>query len=233
MPVSPTLNDNALTTLNRVEKQVDGFTQGGGDDDEMIMLINALSQKLETECRRKFHRASEYKERVGSDGGEVLIVNDHIPLVSIQEIKYEPDSNTSQVVDSSDYEIREDDEEVGFIWRKNGAWKSTYRRGQAIEGFQVAGSMQPDYIVTYTGGWITPKQENDGLGTMNLPSDIEHAVISSVDMVWSQPNGAIQSISMDDGRIKYSTGRDGKLPTESVFFQNVVANYKHRDPRGL
>lgn len=167
------LTNAALTTVARMEAEL-GISSAST---VLEPLIEEASAALQAECGRNFYRASAAVEKVKGFGGVRLSLRKHVPLVSITSIVL-TDGDTSSTVSSSDYEI--ESTSAGLVRRIAGVWSFTGDYSTDITGDPLAGTEAALYVVTYAGGFITPKQADDAVGTRDLPYDIERAVIDAV-----------------------------------------------------
>ena len=127
--MAPTLNANALTTLENV-KYVWGRPQADtGDDDRIQTLINLISGRIEYWCGRKFTKQTYTKEVYDGNGDNYLFLKE-FPIVSVAEILRD-----DVAVDSSYYKVYKNE---GYILKET-FWthgyqnlKVTYNAGFAI-----------------------------------------------------------------------------------------------------
>jgi len=91
-----------------------------------------------------------------------------------------------------------------------------------VQGGKTA-SQRPIYLVTYTGGWITPKQDDDGVGTRDLPWDVEQAVLDQVTFLEDRHEFGfnVSKIDMDDGSVSFMKGQP-VMPS----FQHTIRSYR-------
>lgn len=83
--MAPTLNANALTTLENV-KYVWGRPQADtGDDERIITLINLITGRIEYWCGRKFKSATYTAEKYDGNGDNYLFLKQY-PIISVTEI---------------------------------------------------------------------------------------------------------------------------------------------------
>lgn len=215
------LNDNALTTLAAVEQMIPDYTKGAsaGDDSRLTRFINAASRLFAQVADRKFHRKSGHEERVRAYGTPELYVSEFLPIDSIDSIEWNV-AGTSDEVDADNYEIF--NAETGYI-HADGVWSDTGLRQSGIVQGVKAGAQRPIYLVTYTGGWITPKQDDDGVGTRDLPADIEQAILDQVTFMEDRHDAGfhVSKVSMDDGSVTYMKGRP-VMPS----FVHTVRSYR-------
>lgn len=195
------LEDYALTTVSTVESEL-GLSSGT-DTSILERLINTYSSLFVEATGRAWHRESGYVEKVVSTGDTRLMVS-RTPVVSIAQIDVK-----GETIDASDYEI--EDADLGYIRRKDHAtWESTAVGRRRIE-------YHPTYYekrveVTYEGGYVTPKQVDDGTFTpRDLPHDIEAAIIASVTngyRLQGAPSN-IDSESIGSASVSFGSGGGG------------------------
>lgn len=198
-------DDNPLTDREAVATVLPDYSDGGGttDDDKRIeRWILQASSTLRTLADRQFHYESGYTERVPAAGEREIWVNDHVPIDTIDKIVWDSGDGTT-TVDADSYEALDD--EQGTIRRISGLWVSTAQTQAGIVQNQQPGTEEEIYKVTYDGGWITPKQGTDGVGTRDLPYDVEEAVLAYVAMKEARhgadPN--VKKISLGKGSVTY------------------------------
>lgn len=171
---------NALTTLTSVKDEL-GITVDTNDG-ILARYINAASGRIEGYCNRSFYYDAAIAEAVAGFGSPRLVVA-KTPIISITKIEFD-----GVELDATDYEI-EGNGFAGMIWRDSG-WLWTARSlTTASGGNRIAGTEKRDYVVTYKGGFVTPRQaENDETDTLvrNLPEEIEDAAIRWCVDRWSR-----------------------------------------------
>lgn len=190
------LSDKALTTVARMESEL-SITSASST---LEPLIEEASEEIQQTAGRWFYRNSGHAESVPGYGGRYLRVSDHLPIVSVSAITYDGDT-----VNSSTYDIH--DSEAGEIV-SDGTWSWTATESTDITRDPIVGTEEALYEVTYTGGWITPKQDDDGVGSRNLPYDIERACIDLVKALYYQRtiDPSVQSKKVSKGSVTYSGG---------------------------
>lgn len=203
---SLSLKVSDLTDRDAVEDVIDAYTAGGnaGDDDQVIRWIREASDLLRSGAGREFYWQSGYTERTDARDAPEIFVRDHVPIDSISKIVRQNDPSTGgTTVDSDTYEAAKDG--LGTVRRVHGVWLSTAMGRAGPVGGRQPGTEQPILKVTYDGGWKTPEQDTQGVGTRDLPWDVEGAVLSHVELKWHR-NGqspGVKSLSMADGSITY------------------------------
>lgn len=165
------LTDHALTTLATVKEELG--VSGSGDDDFLNRAINAASDAIRRYCDRIFYYEEDIEESVRGFGQTRLIVS-RTPIVgTISSITYE-----GTALDTTTYSV--EDANAGIIYREYGFnWTAQLGGGALGEG--LPGTEKSSYVVTYTGGYYTPKQYDDDSGEdRSLPWDLEDACIQLV-----------------------------------------------------
>lgn len=198
-------NRDPLTDRSGAEDVIPSYSDGGGttDDDKRIeRWILEGSKRMRQLADRQFHYETAYTERTSAHGEREIWVNDHVPIDTINSITYDSGDDTT-TVDSDSYEPIGDGQ--GTIRRIDGLWTSTAQIQAGIVQGHQPGTEERLYKVDYDGGWITPKQDTDGVGTRDLPHDVEGAVLDYALMKESRhgqdPN--IQKLSLGQGTVQY------------------------------
>lgn len=168
------LNDDALTTLATVKDEL-----GIGEDDDNFArdqrierYINIASHEAVRYCDRRFTYDAAIAERHVADGGTKLFLR-RWPLTALTSITVDGDT-----IDTADVEQRTARMgDVTHLYNPNGwAWRGAIAGGTALA--RLPGDEKGAIVVTYAGGWVTPKQaSDDGTLTRTLPYDLEHAII--------------------------------------------------------
>lgn len=224
-----TLNDNALTTLSNVERELDGYTKGSSDseDDRIAGYINAGSRMLQEICGRNFYKATNHVERVAGHGDKQLLVHDHVPIDTVNSITYD-DGDTTDTIDADDYHVINADE--GQIRKINGVWQDTRLTDTIITSHAVAGTAQDIIKVDYDGGFVTQKQVDDGtFPDKTLPSDIEDAIDQYVVMRDAQQGSdqTVDSLSLGEGSVDFITYNGQRVAVPSTF-KRIIARETDR-----
>lgn len=163
-----TAPDKKLTTAETVRDEIGLSTLK--DDHFIDRLINEASQAIVSYTNREFAE-EEVKERVpGFDSPELIV--SRTPIKSISEVSYDGET----VINSDDYRIGDPDS--GFIYRIDYIWQSTERVRYNLEPRWAVDSPEPEWVVTYTGGYVLPS--SNWTETRDLPYDIERACIETV-----------------------------------------------------
>ena len=179
------LREDALTTIDAVNEELDVETGDDAKRDARIAKrINRASRDFSNESNRELFRKVGVVERVAGFGAERLLVKEHLPLETITSIEF-TDGTTTILIDASEYEI--ENAARGWVRRIGGRWQSTDAVRQSIVQRRNPGSEELLWVVTYTGGYVTLKQEEESIDAgdnpelvRSLPDEIEYAVIDQV-----------------------------------------------------
>lgn len=179
MPVTTTLQANALTNLAAVLDELGQASDGGALDSRLNRYINVASDFIERECGRIFRRQDAIVENCPGNRLARLKLTRR-PILSLTAVVY-----LGTTYDLTDIAVV--DADAGIILRRNGfPW--TAAAEPYLSRRQVPGSEFPDVVVTYSGGYVTPKQVDDAtfapFAPRTLPSDLEDAAILLVTTRW-------------------------------------------------
>ena len=168
------LADNALTTLATVEEEL-GITVGGGiADDYLNRMINVYSDFIESSLFRKLKRTAVTDEKVAGYATRYLMVERYpVDTGETTTVKYNDDT-----IDSTQWEW-DNDGEGGRLFNLAGVWYWGAGVANNIARDPVPGTERKRYKVSYTGGYIMPKDWN-GTDAFRLPWDIEQLCIEMV-----------------------------------------------------
>ena len=218
------LTDSALTTLSAAKSELQIPAGNTGDDDYLKRQINMASQAFSDATGTKWFYAEAHTESVPAYGGRRLEVSDHLPIDDVDEIRliraFEDLEDTPLDVDAFAIE----DADRGWIRRTIGTFRNTAQHVRDINANPRSGTEELTYEVDYSGGYITPKQADDGLGDRTLPWDVEQAVIS---LVVSRFRGRSRDPSVVresnlSGSVTYADTDEGLLPG---VYQDAVRRY--------
>lgn len=173
------LDSNALTTINRLEKEFTIDTSDNQETDFVKELIMEASLEFKNKTGRSFFYTSDTTERVPGSGNKRLQVWDHIPIDSIDNIKFQESVDSDRTIDSGHYYV--EDADKGWITQDHGSWIDTESFAWDINP-RRKGERIGLYKVTYSGGYKNRYQEeNDAsVDEVTLPQDIERAIIGRV-----------------------------------------------------
>lgn len=169
MPVTTTLQANALTNLAAVLDELDLVSDGGAVDSRLNRFINSASDFIERECGRTFRRADAIVETTPGYGLPWIKLK-RTPILTLTSITFLGNAydvaNLDVVDDGAGVVLRR----VGFPWTAFG--------NNGISQRPVPGSEFRDLTVTYNAGYVTPKQVDDTTFTpRTLPGDLEDACV--------------------------------------------------------
>jgi hypothetical protein len=180
------LADNALTTIARLKMELGLADDDSSQDDHCALLINVASANLESALYRELARAATVETLSGY--GLQRINLRRYPIVSIESVTVCGDDVTDFVILA----------ERGQLYRRSGFPLSAglYRSSsaQTVGGLpfgppiydftadQDPRSADLNVVVTYTGGYVLPKDAAAG-SPRTLPWDIEGACLRiAIDM---------------------------------------------------
>lgn len=171
----------ALTTLAQAKTEL-GIPSGVTTHDAVIeRLIDSVSSAAAEFCERSLHYQTGIAERVAGYGGQLLYVS-VTPIVSITSIELLPSSlsnaGTGTTYAATSYRIR--NANAGIIFRLDG-WQWTANYAERLTSAPLRpGTEDTRFLVTYAGGYVTRPQG----GSVNLPPEIEQAVLWGVANLW-------------------------------------------------
>lgn len=211
--MSVTLNENALTTLERVKSML-GIAANDTDqqrDDIIVNMINAASAWFESQTGRKFKKKS-YTERYQGSNSQELCLRQY-PIVSIASIT---DTEENSVIDAGLYSF-EDTGHIGVVWKDDGWSMQTYNYGLANDPL-----FSKRYIsVAYTAGYILPKDATQQQPA-TLPSDIESVIWEMVQQQYKlMQDGAFNLASFSISDVSWTWDKQQKQS-----WLDTVSSYK-------
>lgn len=201
MPIS--LATNALLETATLETEL-GIAAGTMDD-VLNRIINRVSDQIQNYIGRELYYEEDIAESITGSPSTILQVK-RTPMHSIASITYD-----GSTIDSSNYEIHSTN--AGQIYRPSG-WTWTAEVANSPSGDPLPGTERKLYVVTYTAGYITAKQETDGAGSRTLPWDIEDAATMLAVMRYRQIGKSlgVQEESLLSGRIRYFDSANASIP---------------------
>jgi hypothetical protein len=169
----------ALTTLAQAKTEL-GVTVATHDA-VIERLIDTVSSAAAEFCERTLHYQAGIAERVPGYGGQLLYVS-RTPIVTITSIELLPSSmsnaGTGTTYAATSYTIR--NANAGIIFRLDG-WQWTANYAERLTSAPLRpGTEDTRFLVTYAGGYVTRPQG----GSVNLPPEIEQAVLWGVANLW-------------------------------------------------
>lgn len=163
-----TLNAGALTTLARVQREVDDDSPE--QRDYLIDLINTYSEAVEDYLNRRLGHDAAIVEDVAGYGGVHLMVS-RAPVWSVASVEYTGGLALSTPIDVAEVRI---DQKAGILERRNGWPNTAARDGRTIAQDLIPGTEERAIRITYAGGWVLPN-DADVAGVDRLPRAIERA----------------------------------------------------------
>lgn len=155
-------------------------------------LINAVSERMSEIAGRSWYRETDRVDDIVGEGWTAL-VSHKAPIVSVTSlVEIDSSGNTIQTYTADDFDL---DLQAGILYSNVGRWPDTGYRGHAVSPVRVPRSGRPRLRLTYTCGWITPAQEAAGVGTRNLPFDLEEACLKSVHALYRSLSADLRVIS--------------------------------------
>lgn len=190
------LNDNALTTLDRLKLMMGISMEDTSMDALLTQLINQASAYVEQALGRKLKRDT-YTERHKGNGSQELLT-DQYPIISVEYIKW-----AGEIVDPAQYDTTRSAQYGGIY--KDDAWP--YRGyPQGLTGDSVMGSRNLE--VRYTAGYVLPKDATED-DPATLPADLEmlvqEMVMSGYGKMQTGGNAGLKSYSISDVRWEWQT----------------------------
>jgi len=185
------LNDNALTTLDAVKELLDiPALAADADpaevevmkrvDNNLIRLINAASQWVETQTGRTLGK-TEHIERLPGSGDQELVLQQW-PII---EVKYVKDTTCNKKIPKETYDFTMTGM-IGAIYKDDGWIFRGYRAGLANDYIASRRYLE----VRYTAGYVLPKDATEETPA-TLPDDLQSVVWGIVEQEFSiRMNGA-------------------------------------------
>jgi len=205
---------NALTTIATVKDEL--AVTSAADDSYIERLINVYSGIIEQLCDRKFGRAVDWTEKKPAEGATHLVL-ERTPIEGIKSITY-----YGATIDPSVYEI--DDATAGLVRFINSTYEANLgARNTTVDS--LPGTSRLFYLVTYTGGYVLPKDEAAAVGetpavVRTLPYDLEQACILGAVSAYRKRgrDRTVQSESLLGYSVTFARGGAGgdSLPIEAM-----------------
>lgn len=166
------LADNALTTLATAKSYL-GVT-GSSQDALLELLIGAVSEAVERKTGRQFKRGT-YTEKYSGDGASARVRLAHAPAAASPAPTVTIDG---QALAAASFLLATDGDALEYV---SGAWPSGTQNIQ----------------VTYTGGYVLPKDEALPGTPRTLPMNIELAALTWLGYAWAKKDapGVVSSSS--------------------------------------
>lgn len=203
--------DTDLTTPATAAAEL-GITQS---DARLKRLISVASSAIRRYLERPLlHYAAGHVEKVPGFGRPRLVLS-RTPVLSVASVVLD-----GATFAASEYSI--EDADAGFLWR-SGGWPSTASvQGGLVQSDPAVGFERAGYVVTYTGGWVTPAQaDTAGWGgpARSLPEELEQACIDTVTALYRSGGNdpSVSSESMGDYSVTYRDSHQaGVIPARAM-----------------
>jgi hypothetical protein len=185
---------------------------GSGEDQTLQRRILAASALIEAHCSRAFRRETR-TEKVAGQGWPTVALR-LSPILTLTSVEID-----GQAIDSNAYQVT--DAERGLVFRRDG-WEWTAGVAPLAAPAQVAGTEEPAFEFTYTGGYILP---NDTVQTPApfLPEPVIEACLLLAANLHSNRgrDGAVVAEQVGDASVQYAVDsieerRAGVLPRNVV-----------------
>jgi len=181
------LQDNALTTPNRVKLEL-GIDESDTSKDTMICeLINAYSDSIETLTGRSF-KLQNYSEKYPGTGNQLLFPKNY-PITDISSIMV-----GDYVLESTEYEVK--GRLLDRVFKNNGWPKSNYTTGMSRYPVFTDNNISIDY----SAGYVLPNDANPPDRPRTLPYDLEKVILNLISMDQAQEGTSkgLKSFSISD-----------------------------------
>lgn len=189
--------------------------------DELTALILEASEYLSGRCNRAFFYARNFTESLAAYASTNLQVKRHTPIDITQPISIVFDAAP---FDPDVYSVS--NANLGYIYNKTG-WYWTAPLLPNVQQDPFPGYENNLYVVTYSGGWVTPQQAADNptdpiLSNRTLPYDIERACLMVC--VWLYRIRGQNPLLESEHLMSYSYTyrKDMLIP----FVESVIARYR-------
>ncbi len=165
--VALTLSTHALTTVENVKTLLAGkdTLPTAEHDDLFRFLINALSDAVEQYCGgRHFEKATYTSERYSHPQGQYLALRQY-PILTV----------TSVVIDTTTITAGTDDDDYSIL-----AQEGQLFRADGWDPDVTPLTDDRDIVVSYTAGYVLPKDHVPTTNERTLPWDLEYAAAQLV-----------------------------------------------------
>lgn len=161
---------NALTTLAEAQAEVSGLSGAGTSVGERLIAV--ASDAIEAYCGRKFGRASRVERYAPPRGEELTLDVRPLDETVTPVILLDGTAVTGFVVD---------DPETATLHLDGGWGGESFERMYpgSVSGHRIPGSARRVLKVTYTAGWVLPKDATVDL-VRTLPRPLEQACLDTV-----------------------------------------------------
>lgn len=210
---------NPSSFLRAEDVQIRLGEEGDARLSAIELIINAVSEAMRSIIGRRLHFGTDIVDKLGCDDGRYLFTRT-FPVASITSIELvDYMENTVRTYSTDEYVL--EDSSAGII---RGYFSNTTPYVKDVAVKQSVGNALPNYLVTYTGGWVTPPQlfEDSSLAAQEqLPSELKEAcMLAVVSRYQSRTRDvAISSSSSGANTVNYRTPgalEQSLLPAETV-----------------
>lgn len=212
------LRASALTTVAAVNAELssDSGLEHRADaaavETVLERMIQGFSGQMASYCNRRFERVTDQVELITTIGDQYIRLM-HAPIVSVTSIEWL--DRDGEVLEELVGWTIEDDGAAGLVYFGNG-FPVLIGLPLSPEPSAIANRVRARIRVTYTGGFITPPQEDPGPPPVvrDLPEQIEEQCIREVvSAFWNRNrNRDIDSRTSDIATTTYRERR-GLLPS--------------------
>ena len=164
---------NALTTVARLSRELRITAPSSGDDlAQMEDLISEVSAAVESYCGRSFGRATTTDKLPGY--GTPILKLGRYPLVTIGAVLLDGVAVPQEAWATTP---EPDDAAAGLLVNIIATWAWTADVTSSAAPEQHPGRERKAYSVTYTAGYVLPKDASPPTTPRTLPYDLERAVL--------------------------------------------------------
>jgi len=195
------LQDNALTTLDAVRRELKIKDDDDSQDARLCDLINAWSDWAERLTGRTFGIADYTEFYAGTDSQTILIRNYPVTeVVSVTKVSNSNGSSTRTTIEADTYRI----EGERRLFRNTEWAESSFVRGMTPYPRFSSKNLE----IIYTGGYVLPNDANPPERKKTLPADLERAVINMISIDESQrgTSKGLSSFKISDLSWQFGSG---------------------------
>jgi hypothetical protein len=208
-----------LTTLDAVKAELE--ITDSSSDSILQRYIHVVSDRFVAACNRNFHYVEDHEEQLSDAASAYLSPSDFDNIQSVSKITYD-----GTEVPAAHYTLQDN----GLIVHESGSWEDTRYLIEGPLPYISPQQARPLYVVTYTAGYVTPKQEDDDPSlTRNLPYDLEEAIIKEVAKLYFQQgrDTTITAMNVLSAQVRFQNTKPGEdLVTQA--FKDAVKKYSRQ-----
>ena len=218
----------ALTSVANVREVVGSAV----DTDRIERAIMAVSEAFAKYTGRDLHYGASVTEFHVGHAQEDLYLRRRA-IVSVSSVYIYSEAQTVATIDSvlpgalvMETVYRSDALDALGVLKRFGRWPIGCSTWGDLTGQPNLTDRSPNIRVVYTGGYITPQQATDGVGTRTLPYDLEEACIREATGRLTRPTPGLKA-ERTPGGWSQSWGPDGA--SASIFGADTIAvldNYR-------